>query len=585
MADTIKLKINHIEVEAPRGSTILEAARLAGVGIPTLCYMKETNAIGACRICVVEVKGARSLVASCVAPAGEGMEVFTNTEAVARSRRDTLELVLSNHRMDCLTCLRSGECELQQLSKTLGVDKVRYPLDNQEARPEASAPHLIRDNSKCIVCRRCAAVCKKTQNVAVIGANERGFNTHIGGAFGRGLAESPCVFCGQCIVACPTAALTERDQTQEVWDAIADPKKYVVAGAAPSVRVTLGECFGLPPGSGVEGKMFAALRRLGFDKVFDVNVGADLTIMEEANEFIERVKNGGTLPMITSCSPGWVSYCERYYPEFLDNLSTCKSPQAMFGAMMKTYYAQKEGINPEDIMVVTLMPCVAKKYELLHRDNAVEGLRDVDIALTTRELARMIERAGLIFDDLPDEKPDPAFGEHTGAGVIFGTTGGVMEASLRTAADTLTGEDLPGVDFTAVRGMEGVKEASYELAGQKVNVAVASGTANAGKLLEAIKRGEKDVQFIEIMGCPGGCVNGGGQPVQPMPLRNNADLGAIRAKGLYELDKNKPVRKSHESPLMKTLYNDFLGKPGSEKAHKILHTHYRKMDKYPGVKG
>jgi NADP-reducing hydrogenase subunit HndD len=584
MDDTIKLKINGAEVEAPRGATILEAARIAGIEIPTLCYMKGINAIGACRICVVEVKGMRSLIAACVYPAGEGMEVFTNTEAVARSRRDTLELSLSNHRMDCLTCLRSGDCELQRLAKTLGVEQVRYPLDNQEASPEASAPHLTRDNSKCILCRRCSAVCKVNQEIAVIGPNERGFNTHIGCAFGRDLAESPCVSCGQCIVACPTAALTERDQTKEVWEAVADPKKHVVVGTAPSVRVTLGECFGLPAGSNVEGKMFAALRRMGFDKVFDVNAAADLTIMEEAHEFISRVQNGGALPLITSCSPGWVSYCERYFPEFLDNLSSCKSPQQMFGAMIKTYYAQKEGISPEDIFVVTVMPCTAKKYEILHRDNAVEGLRDIDVALTTRELGRMIERAGLIFDALPDEKPDPAFGEATGAGAIFGASGGVMEAALRTAVEKLEGKMLPDVDFVQVRGLEGVKEASYEAAGRKIGVAVASGTANAKKVMEMVRSGEKDYQFIEIMGCPGGCINGGGQPVSPMTLRNNSDLSAARAKGIYELDKNNPLRKSHESPLMIKLYQDYLGEPGGEKAHEILHTHHKKAEKYPGVK-
>ncbi|MCL1806440.1 MAG: NADH-dependent [FeFe] hydrogenase, group A6 [Oscillospiraceae bacterium] len=584
MADIIKLKINGIEVEAPQGATILEAARLAGIEIPTLCYMKEINAIGSCRICVVEVKGGRGLAAACVFPAADGMEVFTNTEAVADSRRGTLELMLSNHRMDCLTCLRSQSCELQNLSKTLGVDKVRYPLDNQEPELETSAPHLTRDNSKCILCRRCVAVCKKNQDVAVIGPNDRGFATHIGCAFDRDLAESPCVSCGQCIVACPTGALTERDQTQEVWDALADPDKHVVVGAAPSVRVTLGECFGMPVGENTEGKMFAALRRLGFDKVFDVDTTADLTIMEEANEFIERVQNKGKLPLITSCSPGWVSYCERYYPEFLDNLSTCKSPQQMFGAMVKTYYAQKAGIDPKNVFVVTIMPCTAKKYEILHRDSAIKGLPDVDVALTTRELGRMIERAGLMYADLPDEKPDPAFSEYTGAGVIFGATGGVMEAALRTAADTLTGQELKSVDYNGVRGLEGVKEASVDVAGLKVNVAVASGTANAKKLLDMVKSGEKDIHFIEIMGCPGGCVNGGGQPVQPMGLKNFTDVRAARAKSLYDMDKGNPLRKSHDSPLMKTVYKDFLGEPGSRKAHDVLHTHYHKTEKYPGVK-
>jgi NADP-reducing hydrogenase subunit HndD len=584
MADKINLKINGIEVSAPQGATILEAARLAGVEIPTLCYMKKINAIGSCRICVVEVKGARTLIAACVYPAAEGMEVFTNTEKVARSRRDTLELTLSNHRMDCLTCLRSESCELQTLSKTLGVDKVRYTQDDMKPQAETSTPYLVRDNSKCVLCRRCIAVCKQNQEVAVIGANERGFNTNIGCAFGRDLAESPCIACGQCVVACPTGALTERDQTQEVWDAIADPEKHVVVGTAPAIRVTLGECFGLPAGTNVEGKMFASLRRLGFDRVFDVNATADLTIMEEAGEFLGRVKNGGKLPLITSCSPGWVSYCERYFPDFLENLSSCKSPQQMFGAMVKTYYAQKENIDPKDIFVVTIMPCTAKKYENLHRDSAVKGLPDVDVSLTSRELARMIERAGLMFKELPDESADPALGEATGAGIIFGTTGGVMEAALRTAADKLTGEDLKEVDYKKVRGTEGWKEASYDIAGKKINVAVASGTANAKKLLEAVKSGEKDYQFIEIMGCPGGCVNGGGQPVVPMSVRNNSDLSAIRAKALYDRDKKSAVRKSHESPLMKTVYKDFLGEPSGKKAHEILHTHYKQTEKYPGVK-
>ncbi len=579
----INLKINGIPVAAEEGTTILEAARQIGIEIPTLCYMREINAIGACRMCVVEVKGARFNAAACVYPVAEGMEVLTNSEKIVKARKATLELILSNHRMDCLTCVRSQNCELQALSKILGVEEVRYQTDDLEPQPEASMPHLVRDNSKCILCRRCTAVCRENQAVACIGANDRGYATHISCAFDRDLAESPCISCGQCIVACPTGALTERDQTQEVWDAIADPAKHVVVGTAPSVRVTLGECFGMPVGSNVEGKMFAALRRLGFNGVFDVDVTADLTIMEEANEFVKRVQNGGTLPLMTSCSPGWVNYLERYYPEFIPNLSSCKSPQQMFGAMMKTYYAEKEGIDPKDIFVVTIMPCTAKKYEALHNDSAVKGQPDVDVALTTRELGRMIERAGLMFNALPDEEADPAFGEASGAGVIFGATGGVMEAALRTAVETLTGEDLPNVEFGGVRGVAGLKEATYDVAGMKVNVAVASGTANAKKLMEMVKSGEKQYHFIEIMGCPGGCVNGGGQPVQPMSLKNFTDVRETRAKTIYEMDLGNRYRKSHETPMIKKLYEDYLGEPGSHKAHDVLHTRYREAERYPGV--
>ncbi|MDR0294318.1 MAG: [FeFe] hydrogenase, group A [Oscillospiraceae bacterium] len=585
MADTVKLKINGMDVEAPQGATILEAARQIGIEIPTLCYMKEINAIGACRICVVEVKGARTLVASCVYPVAEGMEVTTNSGTVYKARRATLELILSNHRKDCLTCLRSQNCELQKIAKDAGIQEVRFHSDNLEPQIENSTLHLVRDNSKCILCRRCVAVCKQNQSVAVIGPNDRGFDTHISCAFDRNLDEVPCVSCGQCITVCPTGALTERDETEKVFLALADPGKHVVVGAAPSIRVTLGECFDMPVGSNVEGKMVAALRRLGFDRVFDVNIAADLTIMEEAHEFISRVQNGGVLPLITSCSPGWIRFCEQYYPEFIPNLSSCKSPQQMFGAMVKTYYAQKEGLNPEDVFVVTIMPCTAKKYEN-HRDgtSALDGIPDVDVALTTRELARMIAHSGIMFRDLPDEEPDEAFSENTGAGVIFGATGGVMEAALRTAVESITGKELPDVEFTAVRGTEGIKEAAYAVGDLNVRTAVSSGLANARKLLEGIKSGERQYDFIEIMGCPGGCVNGGGQPVQPQTVRNFTDLRAIRAKSLYDMDREKPLRKSHENPLIQKVYEDFLGEPGSHKAHEVLHTRYQKREKYPGVK-
>ena len=560
--DTVKLKINGIEVECPANSTILEAARLADIEIPTLCYLKDINAIGSCRMCVVEVKGARGPVAACVYPVSEGMEVFSNTPLIQKSRKMTLELILSNHRKECLTCVRSQNCELQKLAKDFGLEHVRFGGD-LEPEIEASTPHLIRDNSKCILCRRCVAVCKYNQDAAVIGPNDRGFATHIGCAFDRDLSEVACVSCGQCTAVCPTGALVERDDTDKVFEAINDPAKHVVVGTAPAIRATLGECFGLPIGTNVEGKMVAALRRLGFDKVFDVDVSADLTIMEEGTEFLQRLKTGENLPIITSCSPGWIRYCEQYFPEFIPNLSTCKSPQQMFGAMMKTYYAQKMGIDPKDIVVVSVMPCTAKKFEIHRADEqAVPGLDDIDISITTRELARMIERAGIRFNELPDEEFDPIFGISTGAGVIFGATGGVMEAALRTVAEIVTGKELPSLDFKEVRGISGIKEAEYDLNGRVVRVAVASGLANAKKLLTSVKNGEAQYDIIEIMACPGGCINGGGQPIQPGSVRNFYELRELRAKALYDQDKNMPMRKSHENPIIKELYDTFIGEPG-----------------------
>ena len=499
MAD-INIKINGVPVSVPEGATILDAARSVGIEIPTLCYMKGLNEIGACRICVVEVKGMRSHVAACVYPAAEGMDILTNSESVAAARRHTLELILSAHRTDCLTCERSQRCELQKLAADLGVREIHFQSDDLRPQMEASAPHLVRDNSKCILCRRCVAVCSQHQSVSVIGPNDRGFSTHIGSPYERDLNETACVSCGQCVAVCPTAALTDQDETGSVWAALADPKKHVVVGTAPSVRVTLGECFGYPVGTNVEGKMAAALRRLGFDRVFDLNATADLTIMEEGTEFIDRFTNGGTLPVITSCSPGWVRFCEQFYPEFIPNLSSCKSPQQMFGAMVKSYYAEKAGIDPADIFVVCVMPCTAKKYEnRREHQSSVNGLPDVDVSLTTRELAKMISRAGLMFTGLPDEEFDPVLGIASGAGLIFGATGGVMEAALRTVAETVTGKPLEKLDFTDVRGVRGIKEAAYDLDGKTVRVAVASGLANARKLLESIKAGEKSYDFIEIM--------------------------------------------------------------------------------------
>ena len=576
----ITIKINGFEVTAPRGTTILQAARMAHIDIPTLCYMKEINEIGACRLCVVEAKeGPRpaKLVAACVYPISNGMEVVTNSPKVIAARKTNLELLLSNHNRSCLSCVRSGRCELQTLCREYGVtDEGRFDGVKTPSEIDYSAVHLVRDNSKCILCRRCVAVCEKHQDVAVIGANERGFKTNIGSAFDMGLGETSCVACGQCINVCPTGALHEKESIDDVLAAIADPTKYVVVQTAPAVRAALGECFGLPIGTNVEGKMVAALRRLGFDRVFDTDFSADLTIMEEANEFIERVQNGGKLPLITSCSPGWIKYCEHYFPEMIDNLSSCKSPQQMLGAVIKTYFAETMGIDPKNIVSVSVMPCTAKKFEIGRDDQNAAGVADVDYALTTRELGRMIEKVGIRFLDLPDEEYDSPLGEDTGAAVIFGATGGVMEAALRTAVETLTGKELESVDFHEVRGLAGIKEATYNVNGMDVNVAVASGLKNAHELLMRVQNGEANYHFIEIMACPGGCINGGGQPQQPASLRNFVDIRAQRAKVLYDQDAAMPLRKSHENPAIQKLYAEYFEKPGSHKAHEYLHTSYVK---------
>ena len=577
----INLTIDNIPVTVPEGTTVLEAARSAGIKIPSLCFLKDVNEIGACRICVVEVKGARSLMASCVYPVSEGMEVLTNTKKVRHSRRLTLELILSNHRMDCLTCSRNAQCELRQLSADLGIDAVRYVNDQLPPQIEDSALHLVRDNSKCILCRRCVSACRKLQSVGVIGPNDRGFRTHIGSAFDRDLAEVDCVSCGQCIVACPTGALAEKDSTAEVLAALHDPAKHVVVGPAPSVRVTLGECFGMPIGSNVEGKMVSALRRLGFDKVFDVDTGADFTIMEEGTEFIHRLTEGGTLPMITSCSPGWIRFCEQHYPEFIPNLSTCKSPQQMFGALVKSYYAEKAGIDPKDIYVVSIMPCTAKKYEVRREEQRLpNGCMPVDASLTTRELARMITQAGMMFDHLPDGEFDPLLGVSTGASVIFGATGGVMEAALRTVVAKVTGSEMGALEYHEVRGTQGIKEASYDLPDRTVRVCVASGLANAKTVLDGIKSGELKYDFVEFMACPGGCVNGGGQPLHSSSVRSFTDLRDLRAKALYKQDQSMEFRKSHESPVVREVYETYLGEPGGHRAHELLHCTYVPQKRY-----
>ncbi len=580
MEKLITLTIDGVKVEVPAGTTVLEAARQAGIKIPTLCYLKDINAIGACRMCVVDT-GGRALQAACVLPATDGMTVKTNTPAIKEYRKTLLELVLSAHEKKCLSCIRSTNCELQTLCRELGVeDGERFAGKTNKYSVDDVSPSIVRDNNKCILCRRCVAVCTKVQNVGVIGPFNRGFATTIGSAWNMKLAETGCINCGQCIVNCPVGALYEKDETQKVWDLLKDPSKHVVVQPAPAVRAALGEEFGIPMGTSVTGKMATALHRLGFDKVFDTDFGADLTIMEEANELVERISSNGTLPMITSCSPGWIKFCETYYPEFIPNLSSCKSPHEMLGAIAKTYYAKKAGIDPKDIAVVSVMPCTAKKFEADREELSNGGFADVDAVLTTRELAHMIKEAGINFETLPDGDFDDLMGESTGAAVIFGATGGVMEAALRTAYETITGSTLENVDFVAVRGVEGIKEATVRIGDQDVAVAVASGTGNASKLLDMVKSGEKKYVFIEVMACPGGCVNGGGQPIVPSFVKGSCDIRAIRAKALYGEDVGKKLRKSHENEEIKQLYKDFLEKPGSHIAHELLHTHYQKREKY-----
>ncbi len=577
--ETVNIKINGRAYEVAKGSTVLEAARAAKIDIPTLCYLKDINEIGACRLCLVEVsEGGRPyrMVTACVYPVSEGMEVLTNTPKITASRKMNLELLLSNHNQQCLECVRSTNCELQTLCRQYGVNGSRFEGTKTHHPIDDSSVAIIRDNDKCILCRRCVAVCKNVQGIGVIGANDRGFDTHIASAFETALASTSCINCGQCIVNCPVGALYERDDTDKVFEAIADPAKHVLVCAAPSVRAQIGECFGYEPGTDCEGKMVAAMKALGFDGVYDMNLTADLTIIEEAHELIGRVQNGGKLPMITSCSPGWIKYCEHYFPEMTENLSSCKSPQQMFGALVKTYYAEKMGWDPKDIFFVSVIPCTAKKFEVGRPDQSAAGVPDVDVAITTRELGRMIEKAGINFKALDDEKFDEPFAIGSSAGAIFGATGGVMEAALRYAAELILDTKLEKVDFAEVRGVEGIKTASYKLGDLTINVAVASGTANAKELLKKVQAGELDVQFIEIMACPGGCVNGGGQPIQPASVRATTDLRAVRAAVLYQDDAACDLRKSQDNSAVKVLYDEFFGTPNSEKAHHILHTTYIK---------
>ena len=576
----VSIQINGEPLEVEASLTVLEACKARGIDIPTLCYLKGINEVGSCRMCVVEIEGRKTLEASCVMPVREGMSIKTSTKRVRESRKTTLELLLASHERECLTCVQNNYCELQKYAEELGVDSLELKQTKKEKVIDEFSPSIVRDSTKCILCGRCVNTCKSVQGVGILEFINRGFDTIVAPAFSKSLSDVDCLYCGQCVMACPVGALSEKDDTEKVWDALENPNLHVIVQTAPAVRAGLGELFEYPMGTRVTGKMVTALKRLGFDKVFDTNFAADLTIMEEGTELIGRIKNGGVLPMITSCSPGWIRYCEYNFPELLDHLSTCKSPQQMFGAIAKSYYAEKFDIDPKKMFVVSIMPCTAKKGEREREEMAVDGLPDVDVSLTTRELGAMIKEARLNFHELPDSNFDKVLGEYTGAGVIFGATGGVMEAALRTVADVLTGEDLEAIEYKAVRGTEGIKEASVDIGDLTVNVAIAHSTSKAKELLESDKFADKSYHFIEIMACPGGCVNGGGQPYVTAEVRNSINVEAERAKALYEEDTKMPLRKSHKNPEIIALYEDYLGEPNSHKAHELLHTHYSAKDKY-----
>lgn len=578
--ELISLTIDGIEVKVPKSTTILEAAKQAGIDIPTLCFLKDINEVGDCRMCIVEIEGRRGFATSCIQTVEEGMVIHTHTPNVLEARHVILDLIISNHAKDCLTCTRSGNCELQTLAVKFNVLNVEFPGEMTKHKVDDLSPSIVRDFNKCILCRRCVAACKNIQKIGAIDCINRGFESCISTVGDHSLNDVNCTNCGQCIQACPTGALHEKETINDVWVKLKDPDTYVVVQTAPAVRVALGEEFGMPIGTNVKGKMVTALKRLGFDKVFDTNTGADFTIIEEAHEFIERLNENDNLPMITSCSPGWVKYIEMNYPELLPHLSTCKSPHQMFGALTKTYFAQKEGINPEKIYVVSVMPCIAKKFERQRDELKNNGLYDVDNVITTRELSRMIKQANIEFEKLEDSEFDEPMGEATGAAAIFGTTGGVMEAALRTAQDTLTGKDLPKIDFEQVRGGEGIKRATVKIGKKDLKVVAASGLANAKKIMEEIKSGKADYQFVEIMACPGGCIMGGGQPIKTSKIRRETNVRKLRSDALYSIDEKSKIRKSHENPVVKKIYAEYLEEPGSYRAHKLLHTHYVEREKY-----
>ena len=577
LVEMVNVIIDGVSVQVEKGSTILQAAQKAGINIPTLCYLKDVNQIGACRVCLVEVKGAKALQPSCVYPVTEGLEVMTNTAKVREARKGVVELLLSNHPADCLNCVRSGNCELQNLAQQMGIRKNRFEGEQSTFPIDERSVAIVRDPNKCVYCRRCEAVCSKVQGVSILGGIGRGFNSTVGPAFGHALDDINCTLCGQCINVCPVGALTEKDDTQKVWNALADDSKHVVVQFSPAVRIAISEEFGLPMGAISTGKLVAALRRMGFNKVFDTNWSADLTIMEEGNELLHRLQNGGTLPMITSCSPGWVKFCENHFPGELDHLSSAKSPQQMFGAMVKTYYPQTDGLNAADIYSVSIMPCTAKKFEAARPEMNSSGYQDVDAVITVREIARMIKQAGIDFANLPDEECDAPMGLGTGAATIFGTTGGVMEAALRTVYEVVVGKELPKLELEEVRGTMGeIKEATIDLNGTPVKVAVVNTLARAKEIMKQVQAGTADYTFIEIMACPNGCVGGGGTPIVDALTRTllTEDYRALRAKGLYNDDANLPLRKSHDNPFIKAAYENFLGEPLGHKAHELLHTHY-----------
>lgn len=576
----INLKIDDKEISVPEGVTILEAARQANIDIPTLCYLKGINQIGDCRMCIVEVEGRKGFATSCIQKAEEGMVVHTHTPAVLEARRMVLDLIISNHAKDCLTCTRNGNCELQALAIKFNVLSIDYEGERTKHKVDDKSPSIVRDFNKCVLCRRCVGACKNIQNIGAIDCINRGFESCVSTAGDNSLADVDCTYCGQCIEACPTGALHEKDDTAKVWMKLKDPEVYTVVQTAPAVRVAIGEEFGMPIGENTAGKMVTALRKLGFDKVFDTNTGADFTIMEEANEFVDRISDGGVLPMITSCCPAWVRFAEKNYPDQLEHLSSCKSPHQMFGAVIKSYYAKKFNVDPSKIYTVSVMPCIAKKYECTREEMEEDGLRDVDAVITTRELARMIKQGNIEYTSLEDSLFDDPMGEASGAGAIFGTTGGVMEAALRTAADTIERKDLGQFEYKDVRGGAGIKKASVTIAGREIKVVVASGLKNARKIMNEIRAGKADYDFVEIMACPGGCVMGGGQPIKSSKIRSTVNVRELRANSLYTIDEKSVVRKSHENPTIKTIYKEFFGEPGSEVAHKYLHTKYKKQEKY-----